>query len=145
VVSSGSLSLTTAGFLYDIPGLSIGANVPTATSSVLVSSDGGVQVSSSLTGQAVVVDIYLFVDNLTTPNQTIQRRIYAVNNAIVPNVANWSFSVVVPGLAVGPHTFRVSAALVIATTAPTPGNWAIVASGMASPLRGTLTAVVINK
>ena len=140
MVSTGSLTLTSAGLLYDIPGLSIGATVPTATSSVLVSSDGGLQVSSSASGQAVVVDIYLFVDNLTTPNQTVQRRIYAVNSAIVPNVANWSFSVVVPGLAAGSHTFKVSAALVATT-----GSSAVVSSGMSNPLRGTLTAVVINK
>jgi hypothetical protein len=98
------------------------------------------QVSSSASGQAVVVDIFLFVDNLTTPNQTIQRRVYAVNNAIVPNVANWSFSVVVPGLAPGTHTFRVSAALVVTT-----GSSVVVGSGTSNPLRGTLTAVVINK
>ena len=146
VVSTASVALTATGSLTDIPGLSIGANVTTATSAVLVSSDGGVQVSSSLSGQAVVVDIYLFVDGDTTPKQIVQRRLYAVNSVIVPNITNWSFSVAVAGLAPGmTHTFRVSAALVVATTAAAPGNWAVVASGMPNPLRGTLTAVVINR
>ena len=45
--------------------------------------------------------------------QVIQRRVYAVNNVIVPNITNWSFSVALTGLAPGiSHTFRVAASLV---------------------------------
>jgi CBS domain containing-hemolysin-like protein len=90
--------LTTATPLTDIPGLLLGANVSSATSAVLVSSDGGVQVNSNAGSQAVVVDIFLFVDGDITPKQIVQRRIYAVNSVIAPNVANWSFSVAVSGL-----------------------------------------------
>jgi hypothetical protein len=140
VVSTSQLTLTTAA-LTDIPGLSLGANVATATSALVVSSDGGVQVSSTTGGQAVVVDIFLFVDGDTTPKQIVQKRIYAVNSAIVPNVANWSFTVAVSGLAPGTaHTFRVAAQLAAST-----GAAALVAGGASSVLRGTLTVVAVNK
>jgi hypothetical protein len=140
VVSTSSLLVATAT-LMDIPGLSLAANVTSATSAVVVSSDGGVQVNSNVAGQAVVVDIFLFVDGDTTPKQIVQRRIYAVNNAIVPNVANWSFSVAVSGLAPGAvHTFRVAAQLV-----STNGSAAVVAAGGSSVLRGTLTVVAVNR
>jgi len=123
-------------------GLSLGANVTSATSALLVSSDGGVQVNSNVGSQAVVVDIFLFVDGDMTPKQIVQRRIYAVNSVIAPNVANWSFSVAVSGLAPGvAHTFRVATQLVAATT----GTAAVVAAGGSSVLRGTLTVVAINK
>jgi hypothetical protein len=140
VVSTNYLLLTAVAPPADIPGLSIGVNVTTATSAILVSSDGGVQVNSNTSGQAIVVDISLFVDGDTAPKQIIQKRIYAVNSVIAPNVANWSFSVAVGGLAPGmSHTFRVSAALVT-----TNGSAAVVAMG-SGVLRGTLTAVVVNK
>ena len=56
------------------------------------------------------------------------------------NVANWSFSVAVTGLAPGVmHTFRVAAQFVV-------GNAAAVVAGPASSiLRGTLTVVAVNK
>jgi len=139
-VSTSSLTLGTAT-LTDIPGLSLGANVTSATSAVVVSSDGGVQVSSTMASQGVVVDIFLFVDGDTTPKQIVQRRIYAVNSVIAPNIANWSFSVAVTGLAPGVgHTFRVAAQLV-----STNGAAAAVAGGGSSVLRGTLTVVAVNR
>jgi hypothetical protein len=77
-----------------------------------------------------------------TPKQIVQRRIYAVNNVVVPNVANWSFSAAVTGLTAGAHTFRVAAALVVSN-----GSAAVVggSSMMNAHLRGTLTAVVVNR
>jgi hypothetical protein len=132
--------LSTGSPLTDIMGLSLGANVTSATSALLVSSDGGVQVSSMVSGQAVAVDIFLFVDGDTTPKQIVQKRIYAVNSVIVPNVANWSFSVAVTGLAPGVvHTFRVAAQFVVGNAA------AVVAGPASSVLRGTLTVVAVNK
>ena len=142
-VSTAAILLQTNNMLGDIPGLSLGVNVTSATSAVVVSSDGAVQVNGTNTGQAVVVDIYLFVDGDTTPRQIVQRRVYAVNNAIVPNIANWSFSVAVTGLAPGvSHTFRVAAAII----ASNGGVAAIVGGSSAAPSnRATLTAVVVNK
>jgi hypothetical protein len=101
-----------------------------------------VQVNSTTAGQAVVVDLYLFVDGDVTPKEIVQRRIYAVNNVVVPNVANWSFSAAVSGLTAGPHTFRVAASLVLSN-----GAAAVVggSSMMNAHLRGTLTAVVVNR
>jgi len=88
------------------------------------------------------VDIFLFVDGDTTPKQIVQRRVYAINNVIAPNVANWSFTVAVTGLAPNvAHTFRVAAQLVVGTT----GTSAVVAGSASSVLRGTLTVVAVNK
>ena len=140
VLSTTYLMLATVGAPSDIPGLLIGANVTTSTSAVLISSEGSVQVNSANAGQAVVVDIFLFVDGDMSPKQVIQRRVYAVNNVIVPNITNWSFSVALTGLAPGiSHTFRVSAALVA-----TNGSIAVV-GGLSGVTRGSLTAVVVNK
>jgi hypothetical protein len=128
--------------LTDVPGLSLGVNVTSATAAVVVSSDGGVQVNTTSGNHAVVVDIYLFVDGDIAPKQIIQKRIYAVNSIVAPNVTNWAFSVAVSGLAPGlPHTFRVAAAL-IATTGPSA---VVGGSGSTAYLRGTLTAVAVNK
>ena len=139
VVSTGSVPLGTNGLVVDVPGLSISANVTTATSAVVISSDGGIQINSAGGGQAIVVDIFLFVDGAAMP--TVRRRHYAVNSMIVPNNVNWSFSIAVSGLAPGMmHTFKVSAALMANNGAP-----AIVSGGASDPLRGTLTAVVVNK
>jgi hypothetical protein len=141
-VSTGQLLLTTATLPTDIPGLALGATVSSATSAVLVSSDGGVQVNSTMGNQAVVVDIFLFVDGDVTPKQIVQKRIYAVNSVIAPNVANWSFSVAVGGLSPGfVHNFRVAAQVAASTT----GTSALVAGGGMSVLRGTLTVVAVNK
>jgi hypothetical protein len=142
-VSTASLVLSPNNPVTDIPGLSLGVNVTSATSAVVVSSDGGVQVNATNSGNAVVVDVFLFVDGDTTPKQIVQRRLYAVNVSIVPNVANWSFTVAVTGLTPGTHTFRVAAYLVQqvgAMQAVVSGS-----SGSNLHLRGTLTAVVVNK
>ena len=139
VVSTGSLSLAANGLPQDIPGLSIGANATTATSAIVISSDGGIQINSQGGGQAVVVDIFLFVDGAATA--TVRRRHYAVNSMIVPNNVNWSFSIALSGLSPGmTHTFKVSAALIANN-----GAGVIVSGGALDPLRGTLTAVVVNK
>jgi hypothetical protein len=142
VVSTGAAVLTVTGALTDVPGLSLGVNLTPSTSAIVISSDGGVQVNSALTDQAVVVDLHLFVDGDVTPRQIVQRRIYAVNNVVVPNVANWSFSAAVSGLSAGTHTIRVAASLVV-----TNGSAAVVggSSTMNAHLRGTLTAVVVNR
>jgi len=139
VVGTVSLSLATNGLMQDIPGLSISVNATTATSAIVISTDGGIQINSAGGGQAVVVDIFLFVDGAATP--TVQRRHYAVNSMIVPNNVNWSFSIALSGLAPGmTHTFKVSAALMANN-----GAGVIVSGGASNPLRGTLTAVVVNK
>jgi len=141
-VSTASTLLSTNNVLVDVPGLSLGVTVSSATSAVIVTSDGAVQVNGTNTGQAVAVDVFLFVDGDTTPRQIVQRRVYAVNQSIVPNVTNWSFSVAVTGLTPGAHTFRVSAAII----ASNGGVGAVVAGSGATPAnRATLTAMVVNK
>jgi hypothetical protein len=123
----------------------LSVNVTSATAAVVISSDGGVQVNSNAPGQEVAVDVFLFVDGAEVPNQIIQRRVFAANRAFPTTISNWSFSVALTGLAPGTtHTFRVKAALV-----GNNGSAAVVGGtgGATGPgvLRGTLTAVVINK
>jgi len=120
--------------------MSVTVNVPSLTSLLLISSDGGVQINDSIANHAVAVDIMLFIDGQTTPNQIVQKRAEAVNYVIAPWVTNWSFSVSLTGYAPGTHSFRVAAQYVVATAATS----ALVGGGSSSPLRGSLTVVVIN-
>ncbi len=124
----------------DIPGLSLIVNVPSLSSYLVISSDGGVQVGNATAGKAVAVDIMLFIDGQTTPNQIVQRRVMAVNNVIMPWVSNWAFSASLTGLTPGNHTFRVAAQFVVASSSTS----VVVAGASGSPLRASLTGVVIN-
>ena len=139
VLSTSSATISMPATLADIPGLSITANVPSLTSMLLLSSDGGVQVNSAAANQGVAVDIMLFVDGQMTPNQIVQRRVQAVNFLIV-GVTNWAFSYSVTGLTPGAHTFRVAARYASGTA----GTSAIVGGSSMSVLRGSLTVTIIN-
>jgi hypothetical protein len=138
-----------------VPDLFLDVTVDNSTEGVVVSTDGGLQVGSSLLGVYAVVDIILCQDIPAgiPPNdckELSRRRVFAVNTLSgLPNVANWSFSVVdhhdVPGL----YKYKVKAQLQQSNTA----NGAFVSGAPSSPpplnfpaaLRGTLTTVVINK
>ena len=98
----------------------------------------------------MTVDVFLFVDTPATPTtaatsrQIGRRRIFAANTVAQQAVTNWAFSVLEfdPVLPVPlAYTYRVAAQLV--TYNSTAG--AVVSGNPTSPLRGTLTAVVINK
>ena len=139
-MSTASVTLSAVAAPADVPGLSLSVDVPSLSSYLVISSDGGVQVGNSTSGKAVAVDIMLFIDGQTTPNQIVQRRVMAVNNVIVPWVSNWAFSVSLTGLTPGTHTFRVAAQFVVASSSTS----VVVAGASGSPLRGTLTGIVIN-
>jgi hypothetical protein len=142
--------------ILDVPDLSLDVMIADSTAGVIVSTDGGVQVNSGVPGQFVVVDIFLFVDipaTATTPATTklVARRRVLAANAVdrVQSVANWSFSIVCVEPPGGPYTYRVMAQLFqnVAPNLPGPGP-SVVVSGTSTflpYLRGTLTAVVINK
>jgi hypothetical protein len=151
-----------------VPGLSLEVTIDSSTDGVVVSTDGGVQVASSVLNNYVVVDIILYVDVQTGISTTAEpiyastelsrRRVVAANAAArvvggvlvgqVETVANWSFSVVdhqLPGL----YRYRVAAKL-----QQSSGLHGTYVSGSPPPIppfnlppanRGTLTAVVINK
>ena len=98
----------------------------------------------------MIVDVFLFVDTPATPTsaatsrQIGRRRLFAANAVAQQTVVNWSFSVlefepVLP--APLSYTYRVAAQLVGYNS--TAG--AVVSGNAMSPLRGTLTAVVINR
>jgi hypothetical protein len=146
---SGSVLLATTT-LTNIPDLSLGVAVADSTAAIVVSSDGGVQLNSAVIGQFAIVDIFLFVDTpatATTPSITKQigrRRVFmAVANAVFQQpIVNWAFSVIDVEPPGQPYTYRVAAQLV------TSGGAQVFVSGSSTTgpwLRGTLTAVVINK
>jgi hypothetical protein len=141
--------------IVNVPDLSLGVTVADSTAGVVVSTDGGVQMNSALRDQYVIVDIFLLCDNLETPTapskQIAQRRVYVANVVDKQqSIGNWSFSIVDVRPPVGSYSYRV-AAQIVATNTPVNAIAALVSAGPASAvstvphLRGTLTAVVINK
>ncbi len=72
--------------IVNVPDLSLGVSVTESAAGVVVSTDGGVQVNSSLVRQYVIVDIFLFVDSPANPAPPGEfgkligrRRIFAFN------------------------------------------------------------------
>jgi hypothetical protein len=141
--------------MVNIPDLSLNVMVTNSTAGIAVSTDGGVQVNSLVAGQFVSVDIFLFVDIPATPTtaattKLVARRRVLAANAVdhLQSIANWSFSIVCVEPPGGPYTYRVMAQLFQNTiTVGVPGP-SVVVSGTSTflpYLRGTLTAVVINK
>jgi hypothetical protein len=152
-----------------IPGLSLKVSVDQSTDGVVVTTDGGVQVASTVLNNFAVVDIILSVD-VTDVSETgavtlvtkelSRRRIVAANASVVlglgalQTVANWSFSVVDNQTVPGVYTYKVTAHLVQSS-----GAHGVYVSGIPpingappqpfdvppSGLRGTLSAVAINK
>jgi hypothetical protein len=145
---SGNPLVLTAGAILDVPDLSLNVIVADSTAGVIVSTDGGVQVNSAVAGQFVVVDIFLFVDSRATSTTAAtskvvaRRRVFAANAVAQQTVVNWSFSIVCVEPPGGPYTYRVAAQLV-----QNSGAAAVVSgsSTLVPWLRGTLTAVLINK
>jgi hypothetical protein len=134
--------------IANVPDLSLSVVMSDSTAGVVVSTDGGVQVNSAVVGQYVIVDLFLFVDcpaTATTPETSKligRRRVFAANGVAQQAVSNWSLSVIDVEKAGGPYVYRVSAQLV----ANNGSNAVVSGSSTTVPwLRGTLTAVVINK
>jgi collagen triple helix repeat protein len=152
-----------------IPNLSLKVLADGSTDGVVVSTDGGIQVASTVLNNFAVVDIILSVDlppvaGTTTPvtKELLRRRVVAANAAAtlgvgaLQTIANWSFSVVDNQTVPGVYTYKVSAQLTDQS-----GNHGAFVSGIPLPpgapppiegfdnppsgLRGTLSTVVINK
>ncbi len=134
------MTISSANPSGDIPGLSLSVTVPSLTTAVVISPDGGVQVSAPGTA-AIILDIMLFIDGQTTPNQIVQRRLEAVNYMLLGGLTTWSFTVSLTGFTPGNHDFRVAAKYYFANSGTTS---AIVAGSSVSALRGSLTGVIIN-
>jgi hypothetical protein len=139
-----------SGPLTNLDNLSLGVSVSSSTAAVIVATDGGVQILSSIATAFVYVDVFLFADTPaigTTPatsRQIARRRIFASNPVAQQAVANWSFAVldfppILPASLA--YTYRVAAQLVSYNVVV----GALVSGSSTSPLRGTLTAVLINK
>jgi hypothetical protein len=133
--------------MTNVPDLSLGVVVSSSTAAAIVSTDGGIAVNGANPDRYVYVDILLFVDFPTTPVTSTQigrRRLFASNTLGQQGVANWAFSVIDVQPAGATYTYRVASQLV-----GNNGSGAIVSGGAgamnAPQMRGTLTAVVINK
>jgi len=132
-----------------VPDLTLAVSVAESATGVVVTTDGGVQVNSAVVGQYVIVDITLFVDcpaTATSPEGTTKllarRRVFAANSVAQQTVTNWSMSVVDSAKPGGLYVYRVTAQII-----GNNGSSAVISGSSAtnSHLRGTLTAVVINK
>jgi hypothetical protein len=141
-----------------VPDLALPLAAWSSTTAAVVTTDGGIQVSSQVPGAFVIVDVFLIVDvpaTATSPaisKQIGRQRVMAVNptvpdkhNEMQPGVASWSFSAVDTIPAPGAFTYKVAAQIVGSS-----GPMAVVGGGPALTstvphLRGTLTAVFINK
>jgi hypothetical protein len=134
--------------MTDVPDLSLSVIVSDATSGVIISTDGGVQVNSAAVGQFVIVDIVVFVDipaTATKPaavKEVARRRVFAANSVAQQAVTNWAISTISVEPPGGPYKYRVAAQLIANN-----GSAAVVAgsSTIVPWLRGTLTATAINK
>ena len=155
-IASSSNFLQASGTPAEVPDLSLNVMVSDSTAGVVVSTDGGIQLGSALVGGFGIVDIVLLVDTPATATkpaatkQVARRRIFAANPAQQQAITNWSISTVCIEPPGGPYTYHVTAQLVSnnvpvfvsgppSLTIPplplTPLSW----------LRGTLTAILINK
>ena len=121
-----SLTLSTST-RTDIPGLTLDINVPSATSALILSTDGGVSSSPATANEGVLVEISLFVDGAADP--VVKRRLNVVTFRFA-GLANWAMSIALNGLSVGNHTVKVTAQLINVTVA---GQTALVSNGPTSP------------
>lgn len=149
-MSTGSIALTTI-IATPVPNLVLVVPVSSSTAGTIVSTDGGVQITSATANQFAFVDIFLYVDVPATPTspaivgtQIGYRRVFAANALGQSGIANWSFSVVDVQAPGGPYTYRVVAK--VASGMFTAAGVTVSGSATIAPhLRGTLTAVGINR
>ena len=149
-VAASSNFLRATGTLTEVPDLSLNVMVSDATAGVVVSTDGGIQLDSLLAGGFGIVDIVLLVDSPATATkpaatkQVARRRVFAGNAAtplLAQAIANWSISTVCVEPPGGPYTYHVAAQL-ISNSVPVLISGS---SSVLSHLRGTLSAILINK
>jgi len=149
-VAASSNFLRATGTLTEVPDLSLNVMVSEATAGVVVSTDGGIQLDSLLAGGFGIVDIVLLVDSPATATkpaatkQVARRRVFAGNAAtpiLAQAIANWSISTVCVEPPGGPYTYHVAAQL-ISNSVPVLISGS---SSVLSHLRGTLSAILINK
>jgi hypothetical protein len=155
-IASSSNFLQATGTATEVPDLSLNVMVGDSTAGVVVSTDGGIQLGSALVGGFGIVDIVLVVETPATATkaasskQVARRRIFAANTAQQQALTNWSISTVCVEPPGGPYTYHVTAQLVsnnVPVFVSGPPSVAIPPAPLTplSWLRGTLTAVLVNK
>jgi hypothetical protein len=141
LVSTGPLNLSVVdGGPYSIPGLT-GPFTTTATSVVVLSTEGLIATPDATVGDSVHVAIRLLVDG----RLVISRR-YDVERGNFTNSTHWGFTVTV-SVAPGPHTVALQAQSSTPGRRVTTNPWptAVVAGAETSLGQSTLTAVVMNR
>ena len=141
--STGALVLNN-GTVTNVPGLLLNAFQvnqfdAAARTAIVVTTDGGIQVNSSVNGQFGIIDILLFRDSPgVSAVQLAQRRVFAADTAVVQQaVSQWSFTVVDRPAVGGPYSYRVAAQWLAGTASGT----VVGGSSTTVPhLRATLTA-----
>jgi hypothetical protein len=149
--SRSSIALTSAVTSLPVPDLTLLVPVSSTTAGTIISTEGGIQISSVTPNQYAFVDIFLFVDIPATPTspaivgtQIGNRRVFVANVLGQSGIANWGFSVVDVQPPGGPYTYRVVAKL--PASALSGGGVIVSGSSTSTPhLRATLTAVGINR
>jgi hypothetical protein len=138
VYGTAQLAVTSATTDYTlVPGLTQTVTVP-AAASVVVSTDGGAQNTSTGVTHAVL-DIALFVDGQISTSAG-QRRLMLVNSADVAQVVgNWSMA---NSYSLAPGSHLIEVRVVSVDPASVPAN---VSSSGAPQLQGQLTVAVLKE
>ena len=140
VTGTQALALTNLNFAFTtVPGLRAEIDVP-ADSLVMLITDGGLQLNSSVTTHFAIIDVAFSIDGVnpsTDPTPAGFRRVQVFNTAVATGViANWSFSRV-QALSAGVHTIEVQAR-------HAQGNPVFVSGDAGSVMQGQLTILIIK-
>jgi hypothetical protein len=151
VFGTAGLNATTTT-LTIVPGLTTTFIVP-ASSTLYLSSDGGIAPTTATDGATVVVDVVFVIDNQLTANAGFQR-VLATNRNITNNgvttsvgIVYWSMAQNVD-LSPGTHTIAVAAALSAQNanpTVPISATAATVSGNNTSVLQGQLTVIIVKQ
>src|SRR5207253_1189456 len=121
---------------FYLAGFPVNVTVP-ANSVLSISTDGGVQTTSTLTAGFSVVDVGIAVDGLLPGSATVRRLEISNTTSLTQQFENWSMSRAV-SLSAGSHTIGVCAALVSGSPATAGGS-------ASSVLQAQLTIVTVKR
>ena len=122
-----------------VPGLSATVTVPSATSMLYVSTDGGIAINGSLAGDYIAVDMRLLVDGVA-----VATREYDLELGRFAYRTHWSFAVAL-ATTPGQHTVAVDATLRSTSGQNGTSPSATIADVPTGVNHGTLEVLVLNR
>jgi len=122
-----------------VPGLSTTVNVPSSTSMLYVSTDGGLAINGSVPGDYVAVDVRLLLDGVA-----VATREYDIELGRFAYRTSWSFAVAL-ATTPGQHTVAVDASLMAASGLNGVTPYATIADVPTGVNHGTLDVLVLNR